>query len=152
MKRLCTVFVACLLTVSCASEPAPTSTPVPTNTLTATLMPPPKLESPASGAGLTREIVYLRWTWLRALASDEYSDVRLWREGEPAHKAIAWAKESSCVVRGLEAGKYHWSVLVLRHTGTNTDGTKMWEPVSVESEVRWFTYSPPLVPTTTTQD
>ena len=131
-----------------SSTPVRTPTPGPVAVPTVAALSAPALEAPASGAGLSGETITLRWRWDRALQENEYFDVRAWREGQPAY-GIAWAKETFCAVRGLAPGKYYWSILVLRHTGTQPDGAKEWEPVSPESEVWWFTYSPVTPPTET---
>jgi len=106
------------------------------------LLSAPVLEVPNRAADVGGEVAILRWHWERALAENEYFDVRLWQEGHPA-QGIAWAKDTRYELRGLAGGKYSWSIAVVLHTGTRADGVKEWKPVSEESEVRWFSYSPP---------
>jgi len=128
------------------ASPTPTYTIKPSPTVAPTLTPglagAPVLESPAQGAGLEGSTVTFRWHWHRPLQADEYFDVRVWQEGQARH-GIAWTKESWHEAGGLGGGKYYWSVAVIRYTGTKPDGTKKWEAVSEESEVRWVNYSPP---------
>jgi eight-cysteine-cluster-containing protein len=123
----------------------PTPTPTATSTPTTTATPTPRapvLITPEDGARLGGESISLRWDWHRELGPDEHFDVRVWKEGAP-HRGIAWTEQPWHEVRGLGEGKYYWSIVVVRHTGTRPDGTKEWEAVSHESEVRWFAYSPP---------
>jgi eight-cysteine-cluster-containing protein len=122
--------------------PTRTATRTPTRTSTPTLEPAPVLIAPEDGASLSGETITFRWDCHRKLGPDEHFDVRVWKQGAP-HWGIAWTDQPWYEARGLGGGKYYWSIVLLRHTGARPDGTKEWEAVSRESEVRWFTYSPP---------
>jgi len=135
---------------STAPNPAPVSPTIPVPTRTpkepvSGLLAAPALDEPKQGADAGGEAPVLRWRWERPLAEMEYFDVRLWQEGQAAG-GLAWVKEDWYEMRGLAGGKYSWSIAVISHTGTLADGTREWQPVSVESEVRWFFYSPSSVP------
>jgi len=101
----------------------------------------PTLLSPGNGESLSGDTVTFRWQWARTLKPDEHFDVRVWPEsGKP--QGIAWTESTTFGPwRPEGSGKYYWSILVLRQTGTRADGTKEWEAVSPESEVRWFSYA-----------
>jgi hypothetical protein len=134
--------------VPSTATPVSPASPPPTKAETrdvTNLVVAPVLETPDQGANLGGEVVMLRWHWDTPLAEREYFDVRLWKEGQPV-QGIAWAQQTWYEVRGLPGGKYSWSILVLLHTDTGADGTKEWKPVSEESEVRSFFYSPPTNP------
>jgi hypothetical protein len=126
-------------------EPTAEPTLEPTAEPTATLEPAPDLESPGNGTPLGGGRVTLRWKWDRDLKPDEHFDVRVWRDGEPQGKSIAWTKQLWYPLKPwyeegwLGEGTFHWSIQVLLHTDTRPDSTKAWDPVSEESEVHWFT-------------
>jgi serine/threonine protein kinase len=135
-----------------AASPATASPVPPTTTSMATSSPTvkpsatrtpvlrPVLVSPANGASLTGDVISLQWHWPHALGENEHFDVRVWREGQP-HNGIAWTEVTKYEVRGQAGGKWYWSIAVIRQTGNNPNGTKVWIPLTEESEVRWFEYS-----------
>jgi hypothetical protein len=146
--RLPPTATATAVPVMLSPSPVSPTIPLPTRTqknAVSGLLTAPVLEEPNQGADAGGEAPVLRWHWERPLAENEYFDVRVWQEGQPA-QGIAWAKEAWYEMRGLAGGKYSWSIAVLLHTGTRADGTKEWQPISAESEVRWFFYSPPSTP------
>lgn len=129
--------------------PAPTETAVPPTAAptraaipTPTLLAGPALMEPADGAGLGGEAIAFRWSWERALGAGEHFDLRVWRAGQP-HLGIAWVQDTTYSTRGLPGGEYRWCVAVIREAGLTADGTRGWEPVSEESSIRAFSYSPP---------
>ena len=80
---------------------------------------------------------------------NQYYDVRVWKEGN-GHFGVGWRQEGTPYQYRPDdgQGKYWWAIAVIQHNGFNSDGTKKWELISEESEVRWFeyTYSPPEPP------
>ncbi len=130
--------------------PAPSPTAVPAKTTrppSTVLAPAPRLVSPRDGESWNSKFVGLSWIWAGTLATNNYYDVRVWKEGQPNY-GIGWTQDAATPYSfrpGAGQGKYCWQIVVIRQTGANTDGTKIWEPISEESEVRCFeyTYSPP---------
>jgi len=122
-------------TATATSEPAATATVTPVTA--------PVLESPTNEASLGGGRITFQWRWDRELRADEYFDVRIWKEGQPA-LGIAWVKDPVYDTAAwneagwLGEGKFYWDIVVLRHTGTTSNGEKQWEAVSTESQVRWF--------------
>jgi hypothetical protein len=141
----------------------PTSTPTPTQTNTPTPVPPsatpvpthtptmsptatpvaPKLSNPPNGVDLVGQIT-LSWTWDGSLGSDEYFDVRVWKDGRQAW-GVAWTKETQWTGDPLHGdGNYNWQIVVIR----GRDG--QWESDrSPPSEIRRFSWSGGSSPTPT---
>jgi hypothetical protein len=118
---------------------------------TPTLAPAPVLDSPANGASLSGDTIAFGWRWDGQLMQDEHFDVRVWKQGTQ-WKGVAWTESQHYDAVDLSSGTYSWSIVVLRQTGTNPDGSKAWVAVSEESQVRWFAYSaPPQGPGATTR-
>ncbi len=130
--------------------PAPSPTAVPAKTTrppSTVLAPAPRLVSPRDGESWNSKFVGLSWIWAGTLATNNYYDVRVWKEGQPNY-GIGWTQDAATPFYfrpGAGQGKYCWQIVVIRQTGANPNGTKIWEPISEESETRCFeyTYSPP---------
>ena len=78
----------------------------------------PTLLGPADGARFASPAgVTLEWDWGRALASDQYFDLRVWRPGAPEH-GITWTRERRFPLTHWltqqEAGEFFWSVAVIQ--------------------------------------
>ena len=60
--------------------------------------------------------VALAWDWVRSLGENEFYDVRVWKEGEPAN-GITWAQDStfdlSEWLTQQAAGEFFWSIAVI---------------------------------------
>jgi len=64
--------------------------------------------------------VNLSWTYGGRLAANEYFDVRIWTNGQPAN-GIANVKETSYAIgRNVPTGAYEWTVAVIRRNGDGT--------------------------------
>ncbi len=74
--------------------------------------------------------VILKWQWTRPLADDEFFDLRVWHEGDPAN-GITWTKDSSFNLRDWllyqKPGDFQWTVSVVRKgaDGSGTEITKI---------------------------
>jgi protein phosphatase len=112
-----------------AKSPArPTGTPTP-------VYPPPVLRPAEVASGA----VALGWTYAGQLAADEYFDVRVWANGQPAN-GIANVKQPSYVIGGsFPAGTYSWTIAVVRRT---SDGTVL--TVASAGQALSFTWSGPV--------
>jgi serine/threonine protein kinase len=117
-------------------------------TATPTLEPAPVLEDPQDGSWHQGSRITFRWHWYRDLKAGEHFDLRVSREGQP-HWGIAWTEAPWCETSMLPSGNYRWSVAVIREAGIGPDGTRLWEPVSAESEVWRFGHWVPPVPSVT---
>jgi hypothetical protein len=76
------------------------------------------LLEPEDGADFSSRTM-LRWTWDGTLRTDEYFDVRVWREGDP-HYGVAWTKQPEFLydpkIKG--PGTFYWSIAVIQgHDG-----------------------------------
>ena len=95
--------------------PTQTATPTPMPTITPTPIPysSPVLVVPKANASIS-EPTLLEWSWNGVLQADEYFDVRVWREGEPAN-GIAWTKDRSYEFdpRSKASGNYFWNIVVI---------------------------------------
>jgi len=141
--------------------PTPTSrlvaaqTKEPTATPTLVKYPAPELLYPREREELTELSTTLRWAWAGSLATDEWFDVRMWREGTPK-TSIAWTKERSYLERYLRPGWYHWTVTVVRGEGRAVLAELCDEPEPVSylvlgAGVEPSTATPTLVPSPTQQ-
>ena len=80
--------------------------------------PAPQLIAPADGEALPDSSnVRLAWQWVRPLNPDEYYDLRVWRDGEPAY-GITWTQVSSFDLSAWlndqpEGGLFFWQVAVI---------------------------------------
>ncbi len=88
----------------------------------------PTLLAPADGVRFaSQKDVTLAWDWGRALAEDEYFDVRVWQAGAPDY-GITWTRARSFPLTQWltqqEAGEFHWSIAVIR----GSDGQVEAEP------------------------
>ena len=122
---------------------AATPTRAPTRRPTATppsqvAYPVPVLLEPEEGANLSHPFT-LSWRWTGQLMTDEWFDVRVWRENDP-HYGIAWTKQTEYLFdpKPFGGGKFYWAIAVIR----GKDG-KWLASRSPESHARWFTYGAP---------
>ncbi len=130
----------------------PTATDTPSPSPTATPTPPypaprlisPKNESRFSGEGTSIE---LRWEPVGLLAEAEWYGVSLrYRHYGQEQDAGAWVKEPKWLVPRELAGQadepdrvYEWDVVVVRHVGTNPDGSNKGLELSPRSPT-WIFY------------
>lgn len=106
----------------------------------------PTLLGPEDGASFaTPADVTLLWDWGRALAVDEYFDVRVWRPGAPDW-GITWTRERNFpLTRWLQhqsPGEFHWSIAVIQ----GSDGQVQAEPGQAPP-ARRFTLASVEIPT-----
>jgi hypothetical protein len=106
--------------------PTPTSTPTPLPTATFTpgpQYPAPQLLSPADGGLIDEETLLLSWTSTVLLMDDEFYVVQIeWLNGATTEH---WTQSSSLRITREERpenGITHWTVLIMRQTGTKADG------------------------------
>jgi glucose/arabinose dehydrogenase len=92
---------------------------------------PPVLTSPNANAVFDNAAaVILNWTWDRPLTEDEYFDLRVWHEGDPAN-GITWTKDSSFNLRDWllyqKPGDFDWTVGVVEgdEVGNNKEITDL---------------------------
>jgi hypothetical protein len=80
--------------------------------------------------------VTLNWTYGGQLGPDDYFDVRVWQNGQPAN-GIANVQQTSYVIGGsFPAGTYNWTIAVIRkQNGTTTT-------LSTASQTLQFTWAP----------
>ena len=119
------LLMAALLLVACSDngnnsdDPAPTAIPSPT-----LLVGTDPLDNTIFGRFV--EDFALQWEYPPELSENEFFDVRLWRDGDPA-LGITWTKERSFDLRNWlfeqTAGTFHWSVTVIetRDVDGNTE-------------------------------
>ncbi len=137
------------------ATPVPTATSYPSPTPTPA-MPymPPSLLWPINGTSLAAdEEAVLSWATVGILDPEEYYEVRLWRLRGPevTESWAEWTRQTSWRIipdiRALEQTKgqlYRWEVIVMRHTGTEDDGTWTGEPLSAPSAERQFLWPLPV--------
>jgi hypothetical protein len=133
-------------TITIVPAPPPTHTLIATPTPTP--YPPPVLGEPVDGITSAGRLPPLSWNWERALAEDEYFEVRIWHNGDPYHTGIVWVKRSpfDFNLEGFPTGKYFWSIAVMRGRAQSKGwpGIEAWEGInpviqlSKESEIRSF--------------
>ena len=145
------------LTPTREPTPTPTTTLTPTQTPrptarptrpppTPTQIPAPVLRSPPDGHvyGFRDEVV-LEWEPVGQLAQDEYyvPTVEWLRWGNPTFDETPWIKETrwpmsehDWLLQYSDDGEFHWSVQVMRRTGTDDKGRPVGSPRSPMTEVR----------------
>jgi len=89
---------------------------------------PPTLTTPAANQQFDNAAaVILKWTWTRPLADDEFFDLRVWHDGDPAN-GITWTKDLSFNLRDWllyqKAGNFNWTVGVVKK-GADGSGTEI---------------------------
>ncbi len=71
--------------------------------------------------------VILKWTWTRPLADDEFFDLRVWHDSDPAN-GITWTKDASFNLRDWllyqKPGDFEWTVAVVQK-GADGSGTEI---------------------------
>lgn len=105
--------------VSNPTGPA-TTTPLPPAASTATSAPaststyaPPVLIGSSPGSGTT----VLSWSEATPLGANDFFDVRVWQDGQPAH-GIANVQQASFVIGGnFPAGTYNWTIAIIHKQG-----------------------------------
>ena len=92
---------------------------------------PPTLISPSPDQQFDNAAaVILKWQWIRPLADDEFFDLRVWHDGDPAN-GITWTKDSSFNLRDWllyqKPGDFQWTVAVVRKSddGSGTEITNI---------------------------
>jgi LysM repeat protein len=123
--------------------PTPTATPPP-------LYPAPNLLLPADGAAYTAssDSVTLQWAGVGTLRQNEAYAVTCEdiTEGN-SRKLVEYVTDTKFIVpatfRANDTGPhiFRWSILPVRQTGTNKDGSAVWAPAGVVSIQRDFTWS-----------
>ena len=95
---------------------------------------PPTLTAPSPNQQFDNAAaVILNWQWTRPLADDEFFDLRVWHDGDPAN-GITWTKDSSFNLRDWllyqKPGVFQWTVTVVRKgdDGSGTEITKIAPP------------------------
>ncbi|MHB0876473.1 MAG: hypothetical protein ACYC5O_10580 [Anaerolineae bacterium] len=104
----------------------------------------PQLEGPPDGETVERG-ASLSWQAGRALADDEYYVLAIaFSQGQETWYDGAWLKETSWTVPDYFGaphstnGWYEWKVVIMRQTGTGSDGKPVGEAASDESRPRRF--------------
>jgi LysM repeat protein/ribosomal protein L40E len=132
----------------------PTPTPMPTTTPgpTATPTPPygaPILLAPPDGTIFGEdEVILLNWASVDILAADEWYVLRVQLvQDEDAQPAEVWTRATAWRMLpelhpppGAKSRLFLWNVTVMRHTGTNLDGTWQGAPAGPSSPSRTFTW------------
>jgi serine/threonine-protein kinase len=96
---------------------------------------PPPVLAPATSTGGS---IILRWTYGAALANDEWFDVRVWKDGQPAY-GIANVKSTTYEIGGnFPAGVYNWTIAVIRKSGNGSI-----ETLTVAEQKLRFNWAPP---------
>src|SRR4051794_38232334 len=91
----------------------------------------PTLTTPASAQQFNNAAaVILKWTWMRPLADDEFFDLRVWHDGDPAN-GITWTKDLNFNLRDWllyqKSGDFDWTVGVVQK-GADGSGTEITDP------------------------
>jgi hypothetical protein len=88
------------------------------------------LVSPDEGTSFAKgQDVKLVWEWERALAEDEFFEVRIRLKGEQKFDRISLTKMSSRFVLASEltqAGTYEWQVATVSRLGEEKGASKIW--------------------------
>ena len=89
---------------------------------------PPTLTTPAPAQQFDNAAaVILKWTWNRPLADDEFFDLRVWHDGDPAN-GITWTKDLSFNLLDWllyqKPGDFDWTVGVVQK-GADGSGTEI---------------------------
>ncbi len=119
-----------------SQTPSPPPTPTVTPTATQNIATPtpdpytvaPIITGPRAGINVVQNRrILLEWFWNGTLAADEFFDIKLRPDGQPASRYVAWeAADAHEFFAPLPPGRYFWSVQVLRGYITN-DGTRVFE-------------------------
>ncbi|MEO1287275.1 MAG: PQQ-dependent sugar dehydrogenase [Chloroflexota bacterium] len=110
----------------------------------------PVLQNPPDDASFANPAdVVLEWDWARDLQENEFYDVRIWREGEPAF-GITWTSEQQFVAGDYlsqqTAGEYLWSIAVVEG---NEETRELINMIGEAPPERRFTIESTTLPTAT---
>lgn len=77
----------------------------------------------------------LRWTWDGKLGTNEYFDVRVWKDGDP-HFGVTWTTETEYLYdpKTKGDGQFFWTVAIIRG-----EGGQRQEDLTIEAPPQFFT-------------
>jgi len=131
-----------------SAPPTPTPSASPTEKATATPLPSPVLLTPQHEQVFgPRGPDQMTWEWYGTLRSNQFFVVTIsYPHEEAIWHDVHWVKETTFTppeyLRDLITGdrRCEWTVVVMRQTGTASDGMKVGEAVSQTSEPRVFVW------------
>jgi hypothetical protein len=104
--------------------------------------PGPVLVGPVDGGTVRGPVVRLEWTWDAVLWPSEFFEAQYMQEGqlqaEAKHTKQRWLE-----LRDLPYGRYRWTVVVVRTSGSGPAGGPEWERVGPQSAAQGFDYPLP---------
>ena len=109
------------------------------------------MRAPASGSGFSGAdaAIVFQWDDARPLAGDEYYVLNIWfPHGAETWHDVQWTKGTSFAVpdylytEATLPGTFEWYVVIMRQTGTGSDGTREGVELSPPSETWTFEWRP----------
>ena len=132
------------------STPTPRKAPVvPTQAVSSPL----SLRAPTAGSAFigSNAAIVFEWDPVGALAEDEYYVLTLrFPHGAETWQDVQWTKTSSLAIptyiyeNATLPGTLQWNVVVMRQTGTGSNGSKEGVPLSPPSPTLSFSWAPPI--------
>lgn len=141
-----------IVLIMICSACTPAAVPTPLTTQIAQAPPAPILVLPADGTLFAYiEPITLEWVWDTPLEDDQYFDVRIWQEGQPAY-GITWTKETYYVlydwlIEQYRTGTYYWQIGLVQGQEGQVTNFGTFSAIFSFTIDRYLTATPTQTPT-----